>query len=108
MTEQDRTMLTVDEAAKILGTSERHVRDLIYRRSIPYLKIGRLVRLDSQELADWIRERRVPAGGGQPANPRASIHYEALSDSPLNPLDELEEIAQSLISSIRNLREGRL
>jgi len=52
--------LTVNETAEYLGTTERHVRELIYKRQIPYIKIGRLVRFDRGELQQWLDANRVP------------------------------------------------
>jgi excisionase family DNA binding protein len=57
-------LIDVPAAADRLGTTERHVRELIYRREIPYTKVGRLVRFDTDELETWIADRRVPATNG--------------------------------------------
>ncbi len=57
----DACLLTISDAAKRLTTSERHVRELIYRRQIPFLRVGRLIRFDSSDLEDWIADRKVSA-----------------------------------------------
>lgn len=57
-------LLTVKAAAARLGTTERHVRDLVYRRAIPFVKVGRLVRFEPDELAAWIAANRHTAEGG--------------------------------------------
>lgn len=54
-------LIDAPAAAARLGTTERHVRDLVYRNRIPYVKVGRLVRFDPAELDAWLDERRVPA-----------------------------------------------
>jgi excisionase family DNA binding protein len=54
-------LIDVLAAAERLGTTERHVRNLVYRQRIPYVKVGRLVRFDVAELERWLDERRVPA-----------------------------------------------
>jgi excisionase family DNA binding protein len=54
-------LIDVRAAAERLGTSERHVRELVYRNRIPYVKVGRLVRFDVADLERWLEERRVPA-----------------------------------------------
>jgi len=57
------SLIDIPTAADKLATTERHVRELIYRREIPYLKVGHLVRFDTDELADWIDAQRVPDSG---------------------------------------------
>jgi excisionase family DNA binding protein len=54
-------LIDVPTAAARLGITVRHLRELIYRREIPYTKVGRLVRFDPAELADYLDSRRVPA-----------------------------------------------
>lgn len=53
------TLINVSAAAERLATSERHVRELIYKRQLPYVKVGPLVRIDSDELDAWLESRRV-------------------------------------------------
>ena len=40
----------------------RHVRRLVAERRVAYLKIGRLMRFDSAEVAAWLDSRRHPQG----------------------------------------------
>ncbi len=54
-------LLTIPDAAKRLSTSERHIRELIFQRRLPYLKVGRLVRFDSNDLEDWVDAHKVAA-----------------------------------------------
>ena len=63
------TLLNVAQTAERLGTTERHIRELIYRRELPYFKVGRLVRIDSDDLDAWLTSQRHPArtGGGHAA-----------------------------------------
>lgn len=70
------SLIDIPAAAERLGTSERHVRELIYRREIPYTKVGRLVRLDLDELDAWVDAHRVPAASAPPvtAHERRSAH----------------------------------
>lgn len=58
------TLLDIDQLAKHLGTSHRHIRRLIAERRIPYVKVGRLIRFDPAEIATWLDESRQPMGGG--------------------------------------------
>ena len=62
MTKSDRSarrLLTVEEAADRLSVSARNIRHQIYRRRIPVVKIGRLVRIDERDLEALIEEGRV-------------------------------------------------
>ena len=51
-------LLDIDHLAQHLGTSHRHIRRLIAEKRIPYLKVGRLIRFDPDEIRDWLDEGR--------------------------------------------------
>jgi len=51
-------LLTIDQLVDRLGTSTRHIRRLIAERRIPYLKVGKLVRFDPDEINEWLRANR--------------------------------------------------
>jgi excisionase family DNA binding protein len=54
----------VDEAAERLTVSPAYVRRrLIFERRIPYVKIGRHVRIDEADLEDFIDQGRVTPPG---------------------------------------------
>lgn len=52
-----KRMLTVDEAADLLQLTPGGVRQMVFRRTIPNTKVGRLVRFDPADLEKWIRDR---------------------------------------------------
>jgi excisionase family DNA binding protein len=52
-------LLTVEQAAERLGTSERFVRRLIAERRIAYVKVGRHVRIATGDLEAFIAASRV-------------------------------------------------
>jgi len=54
-------LLTVGEAAEELGTRESHVRRLINERRIRFVKVGRLVRIPTSALREFIEAGTVPA-----------------------------------------------
>jgi excisionase family DNA binding protein len=56
------TLLTVEQAAERLGTSERFVRRLIAERHIAYVKLGRHVRIAEHDLINFVAIGRVEAG----------------------------------------------
>lgn len=54
-------LLTVEQAAEYLGTGERFVRRLIAQRRIPFIKLGKHVRLERSALDHFIDAGRVPS-----------------------------------------------
>ena len=61
-------LLDVDQAADRLGTSVRFIRRLIAERRIPYIKLGRHVRISTADLDSFIAAGRVePPPASRPA-----------------------------------------
>jgi len=58
-------LLTVGEAAELLGTTERFPRRLISERRIRFVRVGRHVRIPESALAEFIA-----AGMVEPVTPR--------------------------------------
>jgi excisionase family DNA binding protein len=56
---RDRRLVDVDGAAEHLSVSPRFVRAMVAERRIPYLKVGKFVRFDVDELNDWLDGCRV-------------------------------------------------
>lgn len=54
-------LLTATEAADRLGTSVRFIRRLVAERRIPYLKVGRHLRISSADLEAFVAAGRVEA-----------------------------------------------
>lgn len=52
-------LLTVDEVTQLLKLSKGAVYQMIARREIPYLKIGRRIRFDKEEISKWLDRQRV-------------------------------------------------
>jgi excisionase family DNA binding protein len=53
-------LLTIDQLAEHLGITTRHVRRLVAKRRVPYVKVGWLVRFDRDEITAWLDQHRVP------------------------------------------------
>lgn len=47
-------LLTLEEAAERLGTSVRFIRRLRAERRLPFVKLGRHLRIDSADLAAFV------------------------------------------------------
>lgn len=53
------TLLDITALAERLGVTERFVRRLVAERRIPFLKIGKFIRLEPADVAAWIDQQRV-------------------------------------------------
>ena len=63
-----RSLLNAAEAAKMLGLSIHYIRKLSSHKNgnppqIPYIKIGRSIRFDSEQLRKWVKERQYCPSG---------------------------------------------
>ncbi len=52
-------LMTTDQLAERLGVTRRHVRRLVDERRVPFLRVGRFIRFDPAEIADWLNRNRV-------------------------------------------------
>ncbi len=56
-----RRLLTVKDAAAYLSMSEQALYQLVHRRGIPVVRIGRALRFDLDSLDDWIQAHLISA-----------------------------------------------
>jgi excisionase family DNA binding protein len=56
-------LLTVAQAAKLLGVSASGMRRLQQDRRVPFFKVGRCVRFAKSDLAAYLTKRRVESIG---------------------------------------------
>lgn len=54
-------LLTVEQAAERLGTTDRFIRRLRTERRIPIVKLGKHIRIDSDDLDAYIHASRQEA-----------------------------------------------
>ncbi len=52
-----RLLLRVPEAAEVLGLSRAFVYELIAKKELPVVQVGRAVRLSYMSLQRWVAER---------------------------------------------------
>ncbi|MDQ6945981.1 MAG: helix-turn-helix domain-containing protein [Actinomycetota bacterium] len=57
-----RRMLTTEEAAAYLGTTERHVRRLVSDHELSRYKVGGRNRFADVDLDAWLDARRIEGG----------------------------------------------
>ena len=58
---RSKDLLTVAEAAAVLGIKEATVRAWILKRKVTYVKLGRVVRIPAKELEMLIERATVPS-----------------------------------------------
>ena len=51
-----RKALKVHEVAELLEVSKQHVYEMAADGSLPAFQVGRSIRIDPQDLADWLRK----------------------------------------------------
>jgi excisionase family DNA binding protein len=54
-------LLNIKQAARFLGTTDKTLYTKIWRREIPFIKLGRSVRFDVRDLEALIERSRVRA-----------------------------------------------
>lgn len=57
--EQQRPLLTIPETAARLNLSEHTVRRRIASGELPAVRLGALIRIDPDDLEQWLAERRT-------------------------------------------------
>ena len=61
MSEAEQRLLTLSQVARFLGVERRVISNYIRDRGLPVIRISRnTVRVDPQQLEDWIARRSEP------------------------------------------------
>src|SRR5947208_3633363 len=58
--ERRQEALTVQQVAELLRVSDKHIYEMTADGSLPAFHVGRSIRLDPQDIADWLRKKRPP------------------------------------------------
>jgi excisionase family DNA binding protein len=61
MTRESPSLLKAKEAAQLLNVSENTIRMWIWQKRLPVVRLGRAVRLRSEDLEQWIERNREEA-----------------------------------------------
>ncbi|WP_206448167.1 helix-turn-helix domain-containing protein [Agrococcus sp. KRD186] len=59
--QEQRRLLTLLEVAEVLGTGERMARRIVSERRVPVVKVGRHVRVWSDDLDAYLESNTEPA-----------------------------------------------
>ena len=57
-----KRLLTVQEVAEILGLEVSTIYDWVYRKKISYIKIGRLLKFDPENIQNFISSHTIQGG----------------------------------------------
>jgi len=52
------TFLTIQQVASLLNVKESLLRSLVFKKQIPYHKIGRLLRFSEMEILNWVDSKK--------------------------------------------------
>ena len=55
----DKKLLTIEEVADFLNVKVSWIRSAVFRREIPYVKVGNHVRFKDCDLAEWLEKNSV-------------------------------------------------
>ncbi len=61
MTRESPLLVKAKEAAQLLNVSENTIRMWIWQKRLPVVRLGRAVRLRSEDLEQWIERNREEA-----------------------------------------------
>lgn len=51
-------LIDIKEASRFLTIKESQIRHLVFTKSIPVVRVGRLVRFEKDELVKWVKSLR--------------------------------------------------
>lgn len=60
--------LDVHQVAELLKVSERHIYELAANGSLPAFRVGKVIRFDPQDVADWLRRKKPTDKQHNPRN----------------------------------------
>jgi len=55
----NKRFIGIEDLAQYLDISTNTIRSWVWMRQIPYVKVGRLVKFDLNEIEEWLKIRRV-------------------------------------------------
>lgn len=70
-------LFSTPKAAKIIGLSDRRVRELVYTNKIPFFRIGTRILFRESELEEWLQTMHHQVKS--PENPVDLLHTNELS-----------------------------
>lgn len=62
--------LDVHQVAELLKVSARHIYELAANGSLPAFRVGKVIRFDPQDVADWLRRKKPSDKQGRERTPK--------------------------------------
>ncbi len=75
---ENKNLLTISELASALNLKPSKIRRMIFERKIPFLKLGRLIRFNFEDINLWLQEQKRESGenGSATRNLKSGVRYE--------------------------------
>ncbi len=65
ITEREINLININEAAKFLNLKISRLRAAVFRKEIPYVKLGALIRFDKEDLLKWLESKKIESNRQQ-------------------------------------------
>jgi excisionase family DNA binding protein len=62
---KQKTLLNLKEACELLNCKKSRLYYLVFKKEIPYIKLGASLKFDPDRLREWLESKSVPPKGGQ-------------------------------------------
>jgi putative molybdopterin biosynthesis protein len=98
--ESRREALTVQEVADLLGVSDKHIYEMIADGRLPAFRVGKSIRLDPQDVADWLRAKR-PVAAHTGKQKTSQVDKRINQSHPGNGNARLQGVARKKINAMR-------
>ena len=56
---ENKKLMTIQEVSKMLNVKTSWVRSVIFRKEIPYIKLGNHIRFQEKALFDWMEKKKI-------------------------------------------------
>ena len=98
--ESRREALTVQEVADLLGVSDKHIYEMIADGRLPAFHVGKSIRLDPQDIADWLRAKR-PVASHTGKQKTSRVVKRINQSQPSNGNSRLQGVLRKKINAMR-------
>ncbi len=61
MTKETQKLLNFNEVRDFLRVKDSWLRGAIFKKTIPFIKVGRLIRFNEEELKQWLKRKKPTA-----------------------------------------------
>uniref|UniRef100_A0A7V3RH52 DNA-binding protein n=1 Tax=candidate division WOR-3 bacterium TaxID=2052148 RepID=A0A7V3RH52_UNCW3 len=58
-------LIDIQTLSALLSVKTKTIYDWVHKAYIPYIKVGRLIRFDENEIKQWLEKKRVNKSSGK-------------------------------------------